>query len=70
MTQYVLYNNRIFDLCDGSLIENAPVYRRAGHEIWSAEAFLDEVLVSSEITLVRPFYFNDPIENAEWEARR
>ena len=70
MTQYVIVNDRIFDLCDGSLQSTYPAYRRSGHDIWSAEAFLDEVLVSSEITLVRPFYFNDPIENAEWEARR
>lgn len=70
MTQYVIYNEKIFDLCDGSLIENSPVYRRAGHDIWSAEAFLTEVVSSSKITFVRPFYFNDPIENAEWEARR
>lgn len=70
MTQYVTVDGRIYDLLDGSLETEKEAYRRAGHRIWSAEAFLDLVAMSDRTVAVRPFYFNDPIENAEWEARR
>ena len=70
MTQYVLFNDRIFDLLDGSLQSTYPAYRRSGHDIWSAEAFVDAIADSSKTATVRPYYFNDPIEDADFRRRK
>ena len=70
MTQYVIVNDRIFDLLDGSLQSTYPAYRRSGHDIWSAEAFVDAITDSSKTVTVRPYYFNDPIEDADFRRRK
>ena len=70
MTQYVLFDDRIFDLCDGSLQSTYPAYRRSGHDIWSAEAFVDAIADIKKTVTVRPYYFSDPIEDADFRRSR
>lgn len=62
MTRYVMFKGTIYDLQDGSLKTDAPVHRRNGYAIWSAEALLCEIEDTTETTFIKPFYFLDVIE--------
>ena len=62
MTRYVMMRDRIYDLQDGSLITDHPIYRKGGHFIWSAETLLEDIEDISAPTFIKPFYFLDVIE--------
>ena len=62
MTRYMMMRDRIYDLSDGSLITDHPIYRKGGHFIWSAEALLEDLGDISIPIVIKPFYFLDVIE--------
>ena len=63
MTRFVMYLHKIFDIMDGSLKTDEPVYRRKGYDVWSAEALLCEIAQASGTTVIKPFYFLDVIDD-------
>lgn len=63
MTRFVMYIHKIYDLMDGTLKTDAPVYRRAGYDVWSAEALLCAIGETSGTTVIKPFYFLDVIDD-------
>lgn len=62
MTRYVMFKGTIYDLDDGSLKTDEPVYRYKGYAVWSAEALLCEIENITETVVIKPFYFLDVIE--------
>lgn len=62
MTRFVMMHDRIYDLDDGSLITDHPIYRKNGHSIWSAEALLEDIESMTAPTFLKPFYFLDVID--------
>lgn len=62
MTRYVMLQDTIYDLQNGSLETDHPIDCRHGHVIWSAEAFLDSVERMNHPAFIKPFYFLDVID--------
>lgn len=62
MTRFILLNDRIFDLSDGSLEISKPSMRFGCHDVWSAEALLDELATIDRPTELKPFHFVNVIE--------
>ena len=62
MTRFILLHDRIFDLSDGSLETSRPSMRIGCHDVWSAEALLDELATVDRPTELKPFHFVNVIE--------
>ena len=62
MTRYMMMYDHIYDLEEGSLITDHPIYRKGGHFIWSAEALLEDLEDIPIPISIKPFYFLDVIE--------
>ena len=57
MTRFILLHDRIFDLSDGSLEIEGPSMRIGCHDVWSAEALLEELVSVDRPTELKPFHF-------------